>query len=151
MEDKQQDRIDLLEKLIETCRDGQNGFRDAAEHIKDAEARAFFNEQSLVRGEFAAALENEVIRLGKHDPDRKGSASAALHRGWINLKSSLGGGDAAILSEVERGEDVAKDEYQKAIAANLPEPIGSLIRQQAASIMAAHERARALRDSRKAA
>jgi len=151
MEEKQQDRIDMIEKLIETCRDGQNGYRDAAEHTNDPELREFFNEQSLARGEFAAALENEVIRLGKHDPDRKGSASAALHRGWLNLKSALGAGDASILSEVERGEDIAKDEYEKAILAKLPEPLGSLIRQQAASVMAAHDRARSLRDRRKAA
>jgi len=151
MEDKQSDRIDLLEKLIETCRDGQTGFREAAEHVHDPELRSFFNEQSLQRGEFAAALENEVIRMGKHDPDRSGSTSAALHRGWLNLKTALGCGEGAILSEVERGEDVAKDEYQKAIQANLPEPLGSLIRQQAESVFAAHERAKSLRDRRKAA
>jgi uncharacterized protein (TIGR02284 family) len=145
------DQIDLLEKLIETCRDSQNGYRDAAEHVTDPEVRSFFNQQSLTRGEFAGTLENEVIRLGKRDPDRSGSASAALHRRWIDLKSALGGGEASILNEVERGEDIAKEQYEKALQANFAEPLGSIIRQQAQSVLEAHNRAKALRDRRRAA
>lgn len=144
--------IDVLEKLIETCRDGQDGYRDAAEHIGDPQIRAFFNQQSTERAQFAGVLENEVIRHGKHDPDRKGSTSAAMHRRWIDLKSNLGGGDQTILSSVEAGEDSAKKQYEEAIRdAGLPEDLRGTLRQQAQSVIAAHDQVRILRDREKAA
>jgi uncharacterized protein (TIGR02284 family) len=145
------DVVDTLEKLIETCRDGQNGFRDSAEHVKDLELKAFFNELSLERARFAGDLENEVVRLGKSDPDRKGSATAALHRTWIDLKSNLGGGDGSILSSAETGEDNAKKNYQEALEKPLPSDILGLIRQQAQSIFSAHDKVKLMRDRRKAA
>ena len=145
------DVIDTLEKLIETCRDGQNGFRDSAEHVKDPELKAFFNELSLERARFAGDLENEVVRLGKTDPDRNGSATAALHRTWIDLKANLGGGDGSILSSAETGEDNAKKNYQEALEKPLPSDILGLIRQQAQSIFSAHDKVKLMRDRRKAA
>ncbi len=138
--------ISVLEKLIETCRDGQEGYRDAAEHVKDPELRRYFNEISTTRADFAGQLENEVIRLGKHDPDRKGSATAAIHRGWINLKASLGGGDHSILSSVEAGEDNAKKQYENANREDLPQDIRLIVARQAESVFASHDRVKALRD-----
>ncbi len=143
--------ISVLEKLIETNRDGQNGYRDAAEHLTNLEIREFFNEQSTMRAQFAGELENEVIRLGKHDPDRKGSPTAALHRRWIDLKASLGGGDHSILSSVESAEDSAKHEYQDAIRDNLPADIIEILDRQFQSISAAHDHVKMLRDRQKAA
>ena len=157
MADFQREKIDndhvisVLEKLIETCRDGQNGYRDAAENVKDPELRSFFNEVSTTRAEFAGELENEVIRLGKHNPDRKGSATAALHRGWIDLKAALGGGDYSILSSVEAGEDNAKKHYEEALNDNLPQDIKDILRQQSQSVVSAHDHVRMLRDRAKAA
>ena len=49
--------IDVLEKLIETCKDGQNGFRDAAEHAKDSSIKKLFSELSLERAQFAGELQ----------------------------------------------------------------------------------------------
>ncbi len=145
------DVIDILEKLIETCRDGQNGFRDAAEHVNDAELRSVFNELSLERARFAGELENEAIRLGRGNVDREGSTTAAMHRAWIDLKANLGGGDESILSSVEAGEDNAKKNYEQALHQNLPEDILGVIRQQAQSVFAAHDQVKLLRDRRKAA
>jgi uncharacterized protein (TIGR02284 family) len=143
--------IDVLEKLIETCRDGQNGYRDAAEHIKDPQIRAWFNEQSLERARFAGELENYVQRLGKSDPDRKGSVSGALHRRWFDLKEKFAGSDHSVLEEVERGEDNAKHNYQDALNQNLPADVRDVVQQQAQSVFAAHDRAKALRDQLKRA
>lgn len=143
--------INVLEELIETSRDGQNGYRDAAEHVKDPELRSFFNQQSTERARFAGELESEVQRLGEHDPKRKGSASGALHRAWLDLKANLGGGDQTILNSVEQGEDTAKKAYEKAIAEPLPQNIVTILRRQAQTIFATHDRVKMLRDTRKAA
>src|SRR5690348_11783391 len=132
--------IKLLQGLVYTCRDGQNGYRDAADHVTDSHLREFFNEQSLARSGFAGELEQEIIRLGKADPDSSGSAAAAIHRAWIDFKSELGGGDATILTSVESGEDSAKAKFEKALQeANLSEDLATLIRRQFVSIAAAHD------------
>lgn len=146
------DGIDILEDLIETCRDGENGFRQAAEKINDPEIRSFFLAQSTERSEFARELEAEVQRLGKGKPEHKGSAAGALHRSWMGLKEALGGGTKAILESVEQGEDSARDAYDKALTdEDLPLSVRPLIERQAESVRLAHDRVRHLRDTAKAA
>ena len=44
--------ISVIEDLIETCKDGQKGYQDAATHVKRADLKTYFNEQSLERGRF---------------------------------------------------------------------------------------------------
>ncbi len=143
--------ISVLEKLIETCRDGQEGYRDAAEHVKEPSMRELFNRLSTTRAEFAGELENEVIRLGRHDPNRKASTTGALQRRWIDLKVALGAGDHSILSSIESGEDSAKKAYADALNDNLPQDIKSILRRQSQEVISAHDRIRMLRDQMKAA
>lgn len=142
----QDDVISTLEQLIETCRDGQDGYRDAAEHIHNPEVRNWFNQQSLERGQFAGELEAQVQHLGKHDPDRKGSVSGTLHRKWFDLKEKITHSDESVLNEVERGEDNAKHNYEDALKQELPADIRSIVERQAQSVFIAHDRARILRD-----
>jgi len=145
-----QELVGILEKLIQTCRDGQAGYREAAEHIENPELKGFFNEQSIERAQFAGQLESEVQRLGEMEPQKKGSTSAALHRAWIDLKSNLGGGDQAILSSVEQGEEVARSAYEDALKKDLPDHIATVIQNQAQSIFAAADHIKLLRQKRAA-
>ena len=105
--------VDELEKLIEICRDGQQGYREGAEHARDPQLKALFNEVSLERAKFAGDLESEAVRWGKADVDRSGTPLGALHRGWTSLKASLGGGDDAILASMETGDKAAMEEYDR--------------------------------------
>jgi uncharacterized protein (TIGR02284 family) len=145
------DAVSVLEDLIETCKDGQKGYQDAALHVKRMDLKTFFNEQSLERARFAGELQEERIRLGKTDKKDSGSVSATLHRAWIDTKVSMGAGDKAILESVEAGEDNAKEAYQKAVTSDLPENIAQIVRRQAASVQAAHDKVKSLRDAAKAA
>jgi uncharacterized protein (TIGR02284 family) len=142
--------FDILNDLIETCHDAHQGFREAAENVQDPELRSFFLQQSEERARFAADLEREVSSLGEK-PERSGSAAGAAHRAWMDIKSSFGGGEKSILESVERGEDTAKETYEKALREPLPEDILGIVRQQAQAVFAAHDRVKALRDMRKAA
>src|SRR5215468_1746049 len=56
--------ITILNTLIETCRRGQNGFRNAADSIQNSEFRRLFNIFSQQRTQFATELQSEVHRLG---------------------------------------------------------------------------------------
>ena len=136
--------IETLNNLIETCEDGREGFTTAAEGIGKDELKALFKGYAEQRAHFAAELQAEVLRLGG-DPEDEGSASAALHRGWMNLKSALTGeDDAAIISECERGEDAAVKNYQEALAESLPADVRAAIERQFGQVREAHERVRAL-------
>ncbi len=143
------DVISELNDLIETCRDGQDGFKDAAEGVERSDLKTLFYEFSQQRAQFAAVLMELVRELGG-DPAHSSSIAGAMHRGWIELKAALtGGGDEAILNECERGEDYAKDAYSKALEKNLPSNIADVIRQQATAVQAAHNRVKELRNSSK--
>ena len=138
-----------LNDLIQTCKDGQQGFLTASQNIEDADIKHLFNEYSLQRAKFAGELQSAAHSiLGNSNPEETGSLAGALHRGWINLKTALEGKDRHdILAECERGEDVAVGQYKKILEHNLPAPLRDLAAQQSAEVQKAHDRVKALRDS----
>jgi uncharacterized protein (TIGR02284 family) len=136
--------ISTLNDLIETCKDGQEGFRQAAEGVKNSELKTLLHTYSQQRAQFAGELQNEVRRLGG-DPETTSSNAGALHRGWINLKAAITGADeGAIISECERGEDAAVSGYESAVAGELPGDLRAIVERQFADIKEAHDRIRAL-------
>ena len=143
--------VSVLENLIQTCKDGQQGYQDAAQHVKRPDLRSYFTEQSTERGRFAQELQAELAKAGKPDKKVSGSASAAMHRAWIDTKVALGGGDKTILESIEKGEDDARDTYQKALTGSLSPNLAEIVRRQAASIERAHDKVRTLRDTAQAA
>jgi uncharacterized protein (TIGR02284 family) len=137
--------IATLNNLIETCKDGQNGFQTAADGVKNGDLKTLFHTYSQQRAQFAGELQTEVRRLGG-DPEKTGSLAATLHRGWIDIKSAVTGEDeGAVISECERGEDSAKRNYEDALAdENLPGDIRTIVERQFAQIKEAHDRIRSL-------
>ncbi len=73
----------VLNNLIETLKDGQEGFRQAAEGVNDAKLKSLFGEYSQQRSRFATALQAEARKLGEEKPETSSSATGALHRGWM--------------------------------------------------------------------
>jgi uncharacterized protein (TIGR02284 family) len=139
----------ILNDLIETNKDADQGFRDSAEKLKDPEIRTLFLNFSRERAHFAGELQQEVTRLGG-EPATSGSTAGALHRGWIGLKAALtGDNEHSILEEAERGEDAAVKNYREALAKNLPADLHAIVSQQYRSIQQAHNRVRDLRDRSK--
>ena len=141
--------ISVLNDLIETCKDGELGFKTAAEDLKSPELKRQFLEYSRQRGDMVRELQAEVKRLGG-DPENTGSVTASVHRGWIDIKAAiLGKDDHGIIAEAERGEDVAKATYESALKATLPGTAQALVQQQAAKVRQAHDHVRDLRDREK--
>lgn len=137
-----------LNHLIQTCKDGQEGYLTAAENVSDAEAKRFFNECSLQRAKFAGELQALAHELGDSNPEYASSVSGALHRGWINLKSAVLSGNApTILRECERGECTAVSEFNKALELALPANVREIVSRQCVAITAAHHRVRAMADA----
>lgn len=136
--------ISTLNSLIETLKDGEEGFRTAAEGLTDPQAKAVFQQYSRERAQMAQELQAEVRTLGG-DPEKAGSMSGSVHRGWINIKSVVTGkNNASIIAEAERGEDIAKNAYAEAIKTSLPASVSAVISRQAVKVREAHDRVRSM-------
>ncbi len=143
--------ISVLNNLIETNKDGQEGFKQAAEGITDSSLKSVFYEIGQQRAKYAGELQSLVREMGG-DPETTSSTAGAIHRSWINIKSLVTGKDeAGILNEAERGEDSAKKAYKDALAANLPANVLTVVQKQADEVMKAHDKIRDLRDAANAA
>ncbi|WGK60781.1 PA2169 family four-helix-bundle protein [Halopseudomonas sp. SMJS2] len=142
--------ISTLNDLIETSKDGEEGFRTCAEDIKRPELKSLFSERAAECAKAAQELQAIVIRLGG-DPEDSTSVSGDLHRRWVDLKSLVTGkDDEAILNECERGEDVAKRSYRKALDKALPEDIRQVVQRQYDGVLRNHDQVKMLRDAERA-
>lgn len=138
--------ISILNDLIETSKDGEKGFRTSAEDTRNGELKSVFVARAQDCAKAAADLQQLVTRLGGN-PESGGSVAGAVHRGWVNLKSSVTDrSDLAILEECERGEDVAKARYKKALEADLPDDIRGIVQHQYDGVVRNHDQVRDLRD-----
>lgn len=140
--------ISIVNTLIQTLKDGQEGFKTAAEDVQSQDIRALCHEISQQRAVMAGELQKLARSLGEPEPEDSSSLAGTLHRGWINLKSAITSRDEhAVLAECERGEDSAVSEYKKALdSAELPVQARSAVQAQFNSVKAAHDRVKALRD-----
>ena len=142
------DAAGVLNNLIETCKDGENGFKTAAEKAKESSLKSLFSKYATQRAEYARQLQAHVSRLGG-TPETTGHVAASLHRGWLNLKEALSKNeDAALIEECEFGEDAAVKAYKDALNNSLPSDVESLVQKQLAGIQEAHGVLRDLKHSR---
>ena len=138
------DVVETLNDLIETCKDGEEGFRICAEDIRRADLKPMFEQAAMRCNEAAAELQAQVTRMGGK-PERKGSLAGSAHRRWVDIKSAITGrDDKAVLEECERGEDVAKAAYQKALKKDLPADVRAIVERQYQGVLEHHDKVRAL-------
>src|SRR5207302_1890540 len=147
---QQKEVISTINSLIETLKDGQKGFKEAAEAVKDPQLKSLFNQCSQQRSRFATELQNQAKSLGEAEPRKTSSAAGAMHRAWIDLKAAAtSGDDNAILTECERGEDSAVKEYKEALENGLTSPLREIVSRQYNEVKASHDRIKTLRDTAK--
>jgi len=144
--------ISTINNLIETLKDGQKGFKEAADAVSDPQLKSLFTGYSQQRARFASDLQTQARSVGEPEAETGGSAAGAMHRGWINLKSAITSQEeSAILAECERGEDSAVREFEKAMRNDLPSPVRDIVSRQYSEIKSAHDRIKTLRDASKKA
>ena len=144
------DAIDTLSNLLETCRDGEYGFTECAGHVQAPQVKTVFMQRAGDCRTAAAELQQLIVQLGG-EPDDSGSMGGALHRGWVSVKGTLSGySDISMLEECERAEDVALAQYRKALKKNLPPNIKTVVERQAQGTQTNHDQIRDMRDAYKA-
>lgn len=137
--------IQTLNGLIQTNRDGENGYTAVAEKTDNATLRAVYIEHAEQRATFATELSNFVVNMGG-DPNDTSSILGTLHRGWLDIRTALAGDEEnVILDEIVRGEKVAVSNYETALqGVTFPEEIQRSLQQQLSSIRMAHDRIEAM-------
>lgn len=141
------DYISTLNDLIESCKDGEQGYQKAAQDSQTSSIQTLFNEFARQRAQFASDLQVEVARLGG-EPEKGGSVTGAVHRQWINVKSAVTSkDDHSLLEEAERGEDAAVKAYQEALSKDLPSDLRAIVEREYQLVQQAHLKIRSLRDS----
>ncbi len=138
--------IKTLNDLIDLNRDSQDGLHTAADKIEAQYIKSFCLEESRARAQFKEELQSIVRSLGDA-PDDAETVAGALRRGWMNIKSALGGGDHAILVVVESSEEHAVSEYQRALATVLPDGMRNILERQRESVTQAHQKIKSMCES----
>lgn len=142
------DIISTLNDLIETCKDGEEGFKTCVEDASDRHPQLKAMLVDRQRGCAAAASElQDLVRAQGGDPETSSSVAGALHRSWVNIKTAITGkDDEAVLNECERGEDSAVRSYRKALEKDLPAHIRLVVERQYQGVLHNHDQIKNLRD-----
>lgn len=143
--------ISKLDDLIVTTIDSIRGYEHSAKHADAGRYRQFFADMADERRRVVDALSEKSRELGG-TPAEYGSTAATVHRRVEDFRRVLGGGDEAILSEIERGEDYLKEEFDRVLADErmTPGAIG-VVKTCYQSVLKGHDRTRELRDALQAA
>jgi uncharacterized protein (TIGR02284 family) len=141
--------VDTLNTLIETSRDGENGFSACAEDAKDAALRAYFTICATRCRESVQQLE-EVVKNYGGAPEQLGSVMGSLNRAWLNLRAATQSNiDLAVLEECERAEDTAIHTFKKALEQDLPVDVNAIVKIHLNGVQENHDRVRAMRDDKR--
>ena len=107
--------VKILNSLIATTIDSVDGYNAAADNADNQEFRSIFRDRAKERNDVVSKLQAQVRSLGGN-PEDDGTTIAGAHRFFMTLRDSLTStDDEAVVSEVERGEDVIKAKYEAAI------------------------------------
>lgn len=140
------DTCDVLNDLIEICKDAQLGYEQAANEAQARPLEQTFRRLAKQRVAFAHELQAQVRMLGG-DPERSGTVLGALRRGWRDLKYVVGARqDADILNDCDLAEEACKTLYREANGMVLPPHVHFVVARQLQGVRQAHDEIRRLRD-----
>jgi len=135
--------IATLNSLIATTLDSADGYATAAKEAKSQSLGGLFRDRAAERRQIVSILQQRVRLLGGEAED-DGTALAAAHRMFLNLRTSLTSNDnKAVVEEVERGEDHIKEKFEDAMKdADISPDTLSVITDAYASVRNGHDQMR---------
>lgn len=137
--------IATLNSLIATTLDSCDGYRRAAEESNNPQHQAMFNEFAADRERIVRELQQQVRSLGGN-PEDDGTILAMAHRAFLSLRDAVtGSDDAAVVAEVERGEDHIKHKYEAALDGGLSSGVEAVVREAYQLVRRGHDRVSAIK------
>jgi uncharacterized protein (TIGR02284 family) len=133
----------ILNGLITTCTNGEETLKRAADNMRNSEFRRLFNILAQQRAQFASELQAEVHRLGGDAP-KTGTGAEPSNRVWSNVRSIVVADEGSVISECQREEETAVNDYQEALKADLPLDVQYVVKRQYMDIKDAYDRIRIL-------
>ena len=107
--------VKQLNQLLEKSYDAEKGYKKAIEDTDSTRLKSFFQDRAALRSRFATEIHNALSNLNE-EPTTKGSAAAAVHRTWMDIKSAFTSeNEEAILEECLRGEKSSAEDYEEAL------------------------------------
>lgn len=136
--------------LVKIAEDGREGYAKGAAELTDSdrpELATTFTRFSEQRGAFSAELKALAAKYGDAVED-KGSAAAALHRGWMAVRDAVtGSGPESVLKTALQGEDHAVHAYEKALTEDISSETRALAQRQLTEVKAARNEVQRLLDT----
>jgi len=147
--EKNNEFVSVVSHLIERCKDGQIGYKHAADDIEDQDLKQLFRQYAVQRDTMITELQDALHQMGQTQAESP-SLEGKVHRTWMDLSSALLSKDRQqVLNECERGEDYAVAAYDKALKADLPGELKTIVQKQYQQVKEAHDTIRDLRDQGK--
>jgi len=139
--------VEVLNGLLQSALDSADGFRKAADLVRNPAFKALFTERAGVRDGLGGEIEAEVRSFGG-EPVAGGSVLAGAHRAFVQVRDLIAhGSDKAVVEEVARAEDYLRLRFDAAAAdALLPAPAHDLAARAGQALKAEHAEIVTLRD-----
>jgi len=138
--------VRTLNRLIQTCRDGEEFCRVSSAHARAADLRNLLYYCSEEWGRLGDELQALVLLLGGQ-PATSGTVGARIRQLWLTARSMvLGGGDSALIEDWHMAQEHALARYEEALKGYLPERIRRTVSLQADRIAERCDHVGSLRD-----
>jgi len=139
--------VEVMNGLLQSAVDSADGFRNAAELVRNPQFKALFAERAQQRDGLAGEIEGEVRSFGG-EPAPGGSVLAAAYRAFVQVRDLVAhGSDRAVVEEVARAEDFVQQRFDTAASdVALPLPARQLAERAGQVLKAEHDEIVGLRD-----
>lgn len=140
-----EETLERVQRLIQANLDSYEGYKDAAEDVKNTRLRQLFNELSMTRSRQAASLQTYVT-WNDEEPKDEGTVRGDIHRAWMNIRAAINSGDEeVVLIEASRGESHIKELYEETLKGIPGNALSDVLHAQYKTVKDDHARIEALK------
>ncbi len=112
--------IKQLQQLLQIVNDSCLGYKEAVKDAGSPELKDLFNNIASERETLASQLKERISRYGSDLTTVSTDILGALHRGWMDVKTSLTHKtDQTVLESCRNGDQVALDVYDDILQGDL--------------------------------